>query len=65
LLISLFVFGPTNRQMGTLFAQLAEGQGGEGVEARLDALGKRNAIVSGISHLLFCVILILMVWKPG
>jgi uncharacterized membrane protein len=33
--------------------------------ARLGALGKRQAIVGPVLHLLLVVIVVLMVWKPG
>lgn len=60
LVISLAVLMPSDRRMHALF----ETQTQEAL-AELDKLGSRTAMVSGFNHLLFVVILILMIWKPG
>jgi hypothetical protein len=64
--------GPNLRAMDAIQEKLVSGQastpaaGGPPPEvAELQARGKKAGMFGGILHLLFVVILILMIWKPG
>lgn len=61
---------PTLRRMNELGATLAGGPTGAGAgvppqAAELDALGKKVAMTGGALNLIWVVILVLMVFKPG
>jgi len=64
LVLSLALLQPGGRKMGRLLEQAAQNPSPE-LGAQLEAQGKRQGMVSGILHLLFVVVLILMVFKPG
>ncbi|WP_334141299.1 DUF2269 family protein [Rhabdothermincola sp.] len=70
-LFSLFVHVPNLRAMLALQEKLVSGQvtpgpGGPPAEvAELQARGKRAGMYTGILHLLFLLLMIDMIWKPG
>jgi MFS family permease len=71
-LFALFVHTPNLRAMLTLQERLVSGEarppasGGPPPEvAELQARGKRAGMYGGILHLLFLLLMIDMVWKPG
>jgi hypothetical protein len=70
--VSEVLHSPNLRAMDALGEKLASGQvgapaaGGPPPEvAELQARGKKAGMFGGILHLMFFVILILMIWKPG
>jgi hypothetical protein len=69
--VSLFVHQPNLRAMNALQEKLVSGQatpaqGGPPAEvAELQARGKRAGMVGGILHLIFLLLVIDMIWKPG
>ena len=54
-----FVLIPTQRKMIEMM------RAGPPDPAQMDAAGKRLAMFGGVGHLLFVLIMILMIWKPG
>jgi hypothetical protein len=71
-LFALFVHTPNLRSMLSLQERLATGQaqppagGGPPPEvAELQARGKRAGMYGGILHILFLLLMIDMIWKPG
>jgi hypothetical protein len=71
-LFALFVHTPNLRAMLSLQERLATGQakppagGGPPPEvAELQARGKRAGMYGGILHILFLLLMIDMIWKPG
>jgi len=72
ILVSTFVHYPNLKAMNALSEKLTSGAasppagGGPPPEvAELEARGKRVPMYSGILHLLFLLIMIDMIWKPG
>jgi hypothetical protein len=70
--VSEFLHGPNLRAMDAISEKLASGQvsaptaGGPPPEvAEIQERGKKAGMYGGILHLLFVLILIDMVWKPG
>jgi hypothetical protein len=53
------VLQPTNRRVIEMMRE------GAPDEAAMNAADKRMAAAGGFAHLIFLVIMILMVWKPG
>jgi uncharacterized membrane protein len=63
--ISHGVLMPRVRALTALQRELAGGTAGPDAPGRIEALGKQIGASSGVLHLAFVVILILMIWKPG
>jgi HAMP domain-containing protein len=71
-LFAWFVHTPNLKKMEALQAQLVDGRvvtpagGGAPAEvAELEARGKRAGMYGGILHLVFLLLVIDMIWKPG
>ena len=69
--ITIGLHAPNLKKMDELGAKLSSGevkggQGGPPAElAELQERGKKAAMFGGILHLLFALLLIDMIWKPG
>jgi hypothetical protein len=66
-----YLLGANSKKMLGLQEALVSGEakGGPGGPppevAELQALGKRSAMFGGLAHLMFLLLLIDMIWKPG
>lgn len=63
--VSHGVLMPRVRTMTELQREVAAGTAGPDTPGRMEALGKQIGASSGVLHLAFVVILVLMIWKPG
>ena len=63
--VSHGVLMPRVRAMTNLQREIAAGTAGAETPSRMEALGKQIGASSGVLHLAFVAILVLMVWKPG
>ncbi len=69
LLNARLVLVPTQRRMGELLREVASGPppsaGPPAQAAQIEACGKKLGMFGGLSHLLFTLIMVMMIWKPG